>query len=243
MRARGPNGSVTIMCQIGDAPAPGRGTAFRRVRPRRRRGGAWLACAIGMALHWAGGAVAEAPARALSLEALVAHADCIVHGVVETVSAEPRPEGPGVRTRVRLRVEECYFGAERLAGDTVVLFQGGGALGPLAEIPSVSAAFVPGQERILFLRAAGSGELLVLGVVQGVYDVVRPAADPHAAPRVRRLVGAAEAPVQCETEGRQARAAAGLHAPGGVETLDLFAERLRAAAAARTAGGARGADR
>jgi len=196
-----------------------------------------------MALYWARGAAAEPSARALPLEALVAHADCIVHGVVEAVSPEPRPEGPGVRTRVRLRVEECYFGAERLAGDSVVLFQGGGALGPLAEIPSVSAAFVPGQERILFLRATGAGELLVLGVVQGVYDVVRPACDPHAAPRVRRLVGAAAAPARRETDGPKARAAAGLHAPGGLETLDIFAERLRAAAAARTAGGAREAGR
>lgn len=138
----------------------------------RIRDGLLTMVAVGMVL--AGGAwLYGIPYAPMPLDQLVHHADGVVRARVARVEPELRPDGRGVLTRIHLLILDWYMPGEAGGAPTIEVVQGGGQVGPRFERPYLDAGFRPGQERVLFLRwNQRGGYWLVLGIVQGVFDIV-----------------------------------------------------------------------
>jgi hypothetical protein len=158
----------------------------------RRRTGLWL---MALAVLLLPGSLRAFQVQPLPLETLVNHAEAIVRVRVETVTPELRSSGQGVLTRVHARVIDWYHNELGEGAAFIEIIQGGGQVGDLFERPLLDARFRAGQERVLFLRRTPAGAWLVLGILQGVYDVVHQPVDAKSMkspePLIKRALGIA----------------------------------------------------
>ncbi|MCX6955864.1 MAG: hypothetical protein NTV51_27285 [Verrucomicrobia bacterium] len=106
---------------------------------------------------------------------LVAEADCIIQGTVESIVSRPvsTARGEAIYTDVTLSVEQCLKGT---AGGRIVLTFLGGELGTKRlAIPGVPR-FQVGAREILFVQRNGRQLCPLVGFFHGRYRVLRDAA-------------------------------------------------------------------
>ena len=112
----------------------------------------------------------------LSLEEMSASSTSIVRARATAASAVM--VGSTIYTRTRFQVLERWKGPEE---SWVDVYQPGGSLGPVSQSYSGVPRFSSGQELVLFLWTGPSGRTQVMGLSQGVFEVVRSSAgDPEA---------------------------------------------------------------
>lgn len=106
----------------------------------------------------------------LSIEELRTTADVIVHGTVKSKACEQSPDGR-IFTRVKLDFSEVWKGA--INTNTFSIVHGGGTFGGITTMASIQVEFAAGEEIVAFLRLNDRGEGVVIGMVQGKFQVWR----------------------------------------------------------------------
>lgn len=129
---------------------------------------------IGMALIVALLAGPAAPAFAttvikLNLEQLVQRADLIAQGQVQSVYAQWDDERRLVFTYISIRVDEPLKGERR---QWVLIRQVGGTVGTIQMSIAGVPQFKSGEMAIVFLKRQEDSTFQVVGMNQGVYEVV-----------------------------------------------------------------------
>jgi hypothetical protein len=100
---------------------------------------------------------------------MTAEAPSIVYGTVISATSHWTENHSLIVTDVRMAVSEVLKGE---AVDEVVFTQPGGAVGKLRVDCDGAAAFLPGDEAIVFLDRNPRGQNHVVGLSQGRFDVV-----------------------------------------------------------------------
>ena len=161
--------------------------------------------------------------RHMSLDALVAGSDFIVHGRVIQCRSLWDPATGAIWTRTELRVLDAAKGR---AGTALAVTEPGGIVGGRGESYPGIPRFKIGQEVVLFLYRAPGDRLRVTGLLQGVYTVF---SDPQSG---ELTAGPAAPPAEVVFEGaRPAQAAS--QATVVRESLGRFLYRLYLKAASR----------
>ena len=107
---------------------------------------------------------------ALSMEALVANADCAFEGLVEETSSAW--ENGLIVTTATVSVSDCYLGA---CEETMEIRQPGGEINGIMMEVAGSHALNPGDEIVLFGRQINNqGALSPLGAAQGIFEIDGP---------------------------------------------------------------------
>jgi hypothetical protein len=102
---------------------------------------------------------------ALDLKALVAQADRVVDGTVESTECRWTTSRDAIFTDVKLRVSRVYKGAVK-PGDLITVRREGGVVGGIGMKVFGAASFVPGEEAVVFLEQR-AGSAWVVGMAQG----------------------------------------------------------------------------
>jgi hypothetical protein len=102
----------------------------------------------------------------LSLDQLIEHADVIVRGRVEDITARSAPRGRA-RTFISLTVEKQFKGTPQ---NTVFIEQPGGATGDIALAVPGLPKFSTGENVIVFLKRRRDGAFAVVGDTQGKFN-------------------------------------------------------------------------
>lgn len=113
--------------------------------------------------------------RLLSHDQLIAHADSIVVGRVE--SRECFWRGTRIFTRHRVAIEQTWLGEERATLEVLTL---GGVVGEIGQHVAGAAQLRTGERVVLYLAEGPEGGTWVVGMWQGVFRVSTesPAAPP-----------------------------------------------------------------
>jgi len=155
-----------------------------------------------------------------SIRDLAVESPTIVHGTVVATSSRWTDDRSLIVTDIRVRVNTVIKGNPPTE---VLITQPGGTVGKLRVDVSGASAYRRGQEAVLFLRPAESGQTIVTGLFQGRFDVSRDAGDR----KVVRGVSAED----LQSLGTAAAAAprgAPMAAPSGASvTLDQFLGGIR----------------
>lgn len=119
-------------------------------------------------------AILAAPAFAttvtkLDLEQLVQRADLIVQGQVQSVYCQWDEDRRLVFTYIAVRVDEPLKGEGRR---TVLIRQLGGTVGTIQMSVAGVPQFKPGQMAVVFLKSQDDGAFQVVGMSQGLYEIV-----------------------------------------------------------------------
>jgi hypothetical protein len=139
----------------------------------------------------AGGDAQATISRWLSLEELAAHCDLVVRGRIESVRVEwsgDPTDGPRFPVTIAvLAVSETMFGREP-AGRAVEVRQPGGSIDGIIFDYGGRPRFAVGEEAVMFLRPGPGSSFLIVGMAQGMLQVVE-AADSRGPELVRDLGG------------------------------------------------------
>jgi len=106
----------------------------------------------------------------LNLEQLVTRADLIVQGQVQSVYSQWDEEHRLVFTYVSLRVDESIKGSSR---QSVLIRQVGGTVGTVQMSIAGLPQFRTGETAIAFLKHQDHSTFQVVGMSQGLYEVVQ----------------------------------------------------------------------
>jgi hypothetical protein len=134
----------------------------RNFRPRNLIGAALMLALI------AASAFATTVAK-LNLEQLVKRADIIVQGQVQSVYSQWDEERHLVFTYVSIRVDESIKGSNRRS---VLIRQVGGTVGTVQMSIAGVPQFRTGEAAIVFLKHQDDSTFQVVGMSQGLYEVV-----------------------------------------------------------------------
>ena len=104
----------------------------------------------------------------LSIEQLTQKAQLVLHGNVLNKSVQRDPQGR-IYTKMELQAAETWKGDSK--GNRFTLVQSGGVLGEEIARTDDQAEFAIGEEVVLFLRVNERGEGVVIGLVQGKFEV------------------------------------------------------------------------
>jgi len=104
----------------------------------------------------------------LAIEELTDRADLVLHGTILEKHCE-RDSAGRIYTKLALQVEEAWKG--KPAANPFVFVQAGGILGAERVVVSGQPEYQPGEEVVLFLIRNQFGEGVVIGLVQGKFDV------------------------------------------------------------------------
>lgn len=113
---------------------------------------------------------AAATVAALTFDTLIQKSDYVVYGRAVGTRSFWDPATSTIWTRTELLVLD---GAKGQAGKTIVITEPGGVMGDIAHLFPGMPRFVDGEEVVLFLYSAPGNRIRVLGLRQGVYDVLR----------------------------------------------------------------------
>lgn len=166
-----------------------------------------------------------ATVRPLDFDALVARADAVVYGRVRASRSFWDSTTRSIWTESEVLVSDCAKGR---TGPTVVIAEPGGVLGDVAHLVPGAPRLEQDAEVVLFLYDAPGGRLRVVGLRQGIYQVVR---DPGTGERLAR-------PALLQSEevraggGPAATVSAARPARGELQLGELL-ERIRARGNAR----------
>jgi hypothetical protein len=134
--------------------------------------------ALSLLLHPCSAAATQM--RRASVEALTAHSDQVLLGVVESTESFVDPAGRrGIYTRVELAVEETWRGPEV---NRRSFWVHGGRVGDRAMRTHGQAVFQPGERVVVFLEATPDGALFPTGMSQGKWAVERDQVRSEATP-------------------------------------------------------------
>jgi hypothetical protein len=104
----------------------------------------------------------------LTIEALTAQADVVLHGTI--LSRTCQRDGAGrIFTRVEVAVSEVWKGA--IASTPMQIVHGGGVLGEEQSTVSGQVEYAVGEEIVAFLVRNSRGEAVTLGLKQGKFHV------------------------------------------------------------------------
>jgi hypothetical protein len=143
-----------------------------------------LLCACG---SWA------ATLEKLTTDEMSQKSTVIVRGRIANCAGDQR--GSVIYTRCRVAVTERWKGT---SGAQLEFFVPGGTARGLTQVFTGVPHFVPGSEYVLFLWAGKSGNLQVIGLSQGVFDVKLDGGTVKRPASTERMVNAAGEPVQDE---------------------------------------------
>lgn len=104
----------------------------------------------------------------LSVNALSAQADIVLHGVVLSNTCQRDPSGR-IYTKVELRVTDIWKGA--ISGSPFVIVHGGGVLGDRQASVPAQVQYDIGEEVVAFLVRNERGEGVTVGLMQGKFRV------------------------------------------------------------------------
>lgn len=113
---------------------------------------------------------------ALDVPGLATRSDAVVRGRVVSTRARITGDGARIMTDAEIDVLEVLKGP---AAAHVTVMQPGGVVGDVGQVVHGVAAFVPGEEVVVFLEARGA-RATVTGMLQGRFVVDRQAAAPIA---------------------------------------------------------------
>jgi hypothetical protein len=134
--------------------------------------------ALATLLVWVAFPALAAVAPEVSVEALAREADAVVRGTVASATSGWTPDGRHIRTLVSLRRVSTWRGTPP---SELVVEVPGGTVGDVAQVVSGAPGFDPGEEVVIFLRAAGTGRWRVLGLALGKFRVEAGSAVPQLA--------------------------------------------------------------
>jgi hypothetical protein len=149
--------------------------------------------ALGIVSLLCGTTLNAATLEKLSLDQMSQKSTVIVRGRINACVGEQR--GSVIYTRCRLDVSERWKGSS--AAQLDVLVPGGTAKG-LTQVFTGTPNLVRGAEYVLFLWSGRSGNLQVIGLSQGVFDVKLDGSTVKRAASSERMLDAAGRPVQDE---------------------------------------------
>ena len=125
---------------------------------------------LGTILQGSAGFAPAATIPVLTLDALIQKSEYVVYGRTVGTRSFWDPTTNTIWTETELLVLD---GAKGRAGKTLVITEPGGVLGDIAHLFPGLPRFTDGEEVVLFLYGAPGNRIRVLGLRQGVYDVVR----------------------------------------------------------------------
>jgi hypothetical protein len=111
-----------------------------------------------------------ATVAALTLDTLIQKSEYVVYGRAVGTRSFWDPATSTIWTETELVVLD---GAKGRAGKAIVITEPGGVLGDIAHLFPGMPRFVGGEEVVLFLYSAPGNRIRVLGLRQGVYEVLR----------------------------------------------------------------------
>jgi hypothetical protein len=139
---------------------------------------------LGSILQLNPGSSSAATVAALTLDTLIQKSEYVVYGRAVGTRSFWDPATSTIWTETELLVLD---GAKGRPGKTIVITEPGGVLGDIAHLFPGIPRFVGGEEVVLFLYSAPGNRIRVLGLRQGIYEVlhdrdsgeriVRPAVD------------------------------------------------------------------
>ena len=135
---------------------------------------------LGTILQLSAGLASPATIPVLTLDTLIQKSEYVVYGRTVGTRSFWDPTTNTIWTETELLVLD---GAKGRAGKTLVITEPGGVLGDIAHLFPGLPRFTDGEEVVLFLYGAPGNRVRVLGLRQGVYDVVR---DPNSGERTVR---------------------------------------------------------
>jgi hypothetical protein len=150
------------------------------------------ALAIG-SLLLCGAASRSATLEKLSIDEMTQKSTVIVRGKVNTCAGEQR--GSVIYTRCKVSVTERWKGT---AGAQLDFFVPGGTARGLTQVFTGTPNFAPGSDYVLFLWAGRSGNLQIIGLSQGAFDVKANGTAVKRAASGERMLNAAGEPIQDE---------------------------------------------
>ena len=104
----------------------------------------------------------------LSIDALTAQADLVLHGVVLSKTCQRDPSGR-IFTTVELEVTDVWKGA--ISGNPFVIVHGGGILGEQQAVVAAQVQYDLGEEVVAFLVRNARAEGVTIGLMQGKFRV------------------------------------------------------------------------
>lgn len=125
----------------------------------------------------AAGCVFSTTLEKLTLDDMVLKSTEIVRGRVVDISAVR--QGPLIVTQIRAVVTERWKGPQ---ASVVEVYLHGGTFQGLRQTFSGTPELVNGAEYVFFLWAGKSGRRQIIGLSQGLFDIVAPAADKPNSP-------------------------------------------------------------
>jgi hypothetical protein len=148
---------------------------------------------LSIASLWCAFLAQGATLESLSIEDMTAKSTVIVRGRINSCAGDQR--GSVIYTRCRVDVTERWKGT---AGGQLEFLVPGGTAHGLTQVFTGTPKFAPGSEYVLFLWAGRSGNLQVIGLSQGVFDVRGNGSAPVAkrAASTELMLNAAGQPVQ-----------------------------------------------
>ena len=136
--------------------------------------------ALGTALYWSAGFSPAATIPELTFDTLIQKSEYVVYGRAVGTRSFWDPATSTIWTETELVVLDEAKGH---SGKTLVITEPGGVLGDIAHVFPGLPRFAGGEEVVLFLYAAPGKRIRVLGLRQGVYEVLR---DPNSGERIVR---------------------------------------------------------
>jgi hypothetical protein len=109
--------------------------------------------------------------RQLSVEELAVHAEVIAVGTIVAVTSAWNTERTQISTRVELRPEEMLKGATPV--DRISFVQLGGRVGNIGSAAAETPSFTEGERVVLFLARRRNGQLAVMALSEGKFNVER----------------------------------------------------------------------
>jgi hypothetical protein len=129
----------------------------------------------------------------LSVDEMSQKSTLIVRGRINTCAGEQR--GSVIYTRCKVSVIERWKGT---AGAQLDFFVPGGTARGLTQVFTGAPNFAKGSEYVLFLWSGRSGNLQIIGLSQGAFDVKVDGAVVKRAASTERMLNAAGQPVRDE---------------------------------------------
>jgi hypothetical protein len=137
-----------------------------------RRGPAWQRTFQSAALLVLGATISPAISggtRLLSVRELATTAQIVVLGKVESVVGEWNSQRTNMVTRIALHVHETLKGT--VATDRLSVVQPGGQVGSIGSVVGDTPSFTVGQRVVLFLTTRRDGEMGIIALFQGRFDL------------------------------------------------------------------------
>jgi hypothetical protein len=129
----------------------------------------------------------------LSIDDMTQKSTVVVRGRINSCAGEQK--GSVIYTRCRVSVTERWKGT---AGAQLEFFVPGGTARGLTQVFTGTPTLAAGSEYVLFLWAGRSGNLQVIGLSQGVFDVKPGGTTVKREPSTEQMLNAAGQPVRDE---------------------------------------------